>query len=123
MIGNPKWSFPQASTERNLKNAVGDDCQFLDANSLAVHLIGDAIYANPLMLGFAWQKGWIPLALESLTRAMELNAVQIANNKNAFAWGRAVAQYGIQAVAPRSEERRCGKECVKTCRYWGSHEH
>src|SRR3546814_18428510 len=32
MIGNPKWSFPQASTERNLKNAVGDACQFLDAN-------------------------------------------------------------------------------------------
>jgi len=100
LIKNPQWSFPRARTEAELKNAVGPQCQFLDANALAVHLIGDAIYANPLMLGFAWQKGWIPLTLESLMRAIELNAVQIENNKKAFAWGRAVAQYGVRAVAP-----------------------
>ena len=36
--------------------------------------MGDSIYTNPMMLGFAWQKGWVPLARESLLRAIELNA-------------------------------------------------
>jgi indolepyruvate ferredoxin oxidoreductase len=44
-----------------------------------------------MMLGFAWQKGWIPLGLASLMRAMELNAVAVANNKAAFEWGRRAA--------------------------------
>jgi indolepyruvate ferredoxin oxidoreductase len=44
-----------------------------------------------MLLGFAWQKGWIPLALESLLRAIELNAVAVENNKAAFAWGRQAA--------------------------------
>jgi len=44
-----------------------------------------------MLLGYAWQKGWIPLSLESLTRAIELNAVAVDNNKTAFAWGRRAA--------------------------------
>ena len=43
------------------------------------------------MLGFAWQKGWIPLAYETLVRAIELNGVAIDANKRAFEWGRAAA--------------------------------
>jgi indolepyruvate ferredoxin oxidoreductase len=54
-------------------------------------MLGDSIYTNPMMLGFAWQKGWIPLGLASLMRAMELNAVAVANNKAAFEWGRRAA--------------------------------
>ena len=41
-----------------------------------------------MMLGYAWQKGWIPLGRESLLRAIELNAVAVDNNKTAFEWGR-----------------------------------
>jgi indolepyruvate ferredoxin oxidoreductase len=44
-----------------------------------------------MMLGFAWQKGWIPLGRESLLRAIELNAVAVDNNKAAFEWGRRAA--------------------------------
>ena len=44
-----------------------------------------------MLLGYAWQKGWIPLSLDSLIRAIELNAVAIDNNKTAFAWGRRAA--------------------------------
>jgi indolepyruvate ferredoxin oxidoreductase len=54
-------------------------------------LMGDSIYTNPMMLGYAWQKGWIPLARESLLRAIELNAVAVENNKAAFEWGRRAA--------------------------------
>jgi indolepyruvate ferredoxin oxidoreductase len=100
LIHNPKWAFPRASTEACLKQAIGPACEFLDANALAVQLLGDAIYANLLMLGYAWQKGWIPLSLESLMRAIELNGVQIDNNKKAFTWGRAAAERGARAVAP-----------------------
>jgi indolepyruvate ferredoxin oxidoreductase len=53
--------------------------------------MGDSIYTNPMMLGYAWQKGWIPLSRESLMRAIELNAVAVDNNKAAFEWGRRAA--------------------------------
>jgi indolepyruvate ferredoxin oxidoreductase len=53
--------------------------------------MGDSIYTNPMMLGYAWQKGWIPLGRESLLRAIELNGVAVENNKAAFAWGRRAA--------------------------------
>jgi indolepyruvate ferredoxin oxidoreductase len=99
-IKNPKWHFPEAAAERELFDAMGDHCEFLDANTLAVRLLGDAIYANPLLLGYAWQKGWIPLSHESLVRAIELNGVMVDKNLSAFEWGRAAAHHGVQAVLP-----------------------
>jgi indolepyruvate ferredoxin oxidoreductase len=62
-----------------------------DAEQVAVQLVGDSIYTNPLMLGFAWQKGRVPLSHAALMRAMELNNVQVDNNKAAFEWGRRCA--------------------------------
>jgi indolepyruvate ferredoxin oxidoreductase len=62
-----------------------------DAEQVAVQLLGDSIYTNPLLLGFAWQKGRVPLSHAALMRAMELNGVQIDNNKAAFEWGRRCA--------------------------------
>ena len=53
--------------------------------------MGDSIYTNPMLLGYAWQKGLIPLGRESLLRAMELNGVAVENNKAAFEWGRQAA--------------------------------
>ncbi|MEG2049141.1 MAG: DUF6537 domain-containing protein, partial [Comamonas sp.] len=46
---------------------------------------------NPMMLGYAWQKGRVPLTHAALMRAMELNGVQVDNNKAAFEWGRRCA--------------------------------
>jgi len=48
-------------------------------------------------MGFAWQKGWLPLTHEALMRAIELNAVAIEANKKAFEWGR-FAAHDLQAV-------------------------
>ncbi|TEA79791.1 indolepyruvate ferredoxin oxidoreductase family protein [Allopusillimonas ginsengisoli] len=100
LIHNPKWRFPQEAASQRLTDAMGEGCAFLDANALAVHLLGDAIYANPLLLGYAWQKGWVPLSQESLLRAIELNGVMVDKNLAAFEWGRAVAHLGADAVAP-----------------------
>ncbi|MEO8925195.1 MAG: DUF6537 domain-containing protein, partial [Caldimonas sp.] len=63
----------------------------LDADALAVQLVGDSIYTNPLMLGYAWQQGRVPLTQAALMRAIELNGVQVENNKLAFEWGRRAA--------------------------------
>jgi indolepyruvate ferredoxin oxidoreductase len=62
-----------------------------DADAVASQLMGDTLYVNPMLLGYAWQKGWVPLRRESLLRAMELNNVQVENNKAAFEWGRQAA--------------------------------
>ena len=88
------WHYPGAQCDHVLADAVGSDPDAiarLDTVALAEKLLGDAIYANPMMLGFAWQKGWVPLSLQALTRAIELNAVQVARNLQAFAWGRHAA--------------------------------
>src|SRR5262249_11380372 len=51
----------------------------------------DSIASNLFMLGYAWQKGWVPLTLDALMRAVELNAAAIEMNKTAFNWGRLAA--------------------------------
>ena len=63
----------------------------IDANRLANKLMGDTIYANVLLLGCAWQAGLVPVSLEALHRAIELNGVKIEANKQAFTWGRIAA--------------------------------
>jgi indolepyruvate ferredoxin oxidoreductase len=55
--------------------------------------LGDTIYINPMLLGFAWQKGWVPLGHEALIRAIELNDVAVAQNIAAFEWGRHCAHH------------------------------
>jgi indolepyruvate ferredoxin oxidoreductase len=62
-----------------------------DAEQVAEQLLGDSIYTNPLMMGYAWQQGRIPLSLAAIMRAIELNGVQVDNNKAAFEWGRRCA--------------------------------
>jgi indolepyruvate ferredoxin oxidoreductase len=74
---------------------IGDDrVATLDANATAEKIMGNTIYANVLLLGCAWQQGLVPVSLAALLRAIELNAVEVERNKQAFTWGR------IAAVAP-----------------------
>ena len=92
-VRNPNWQYGAPAQIQQVRDAVGDDehVSFIDAQGLATKLLGDAIYTNPFMLGFAWQRGWVPLAYETLMRAIELNGVAIDANKRAFEWGRAAA--------------------------------
>lgn len=61
-----------------------------DAEHIATQALGDSIYTNPLILGYAWQRA-AALSLAALMRAMELNGVQVDNNKATFEWGRQCA--------------------------------
>ncbi|RZJ61472.1 MAG: indolepyruvate ferredoxin oxidoreductase family protein, partial [Acidovorax sp.] len=91
-VTNPDWQFPGANCDSAIAAAVGaGGVGSFDAEQVATQLLGDSIYTNPLMLGYAWQKGRVPLSLASLMRAMELNGVQVDNNKAAFEWGRRCA--------------------------------
>ena len=91
-VRNADWQFPGANCEAAIRNSVGDALVgAFDAEAVAVALLGDSIYTNPLMLGYAWQQGRIPLGHAALMRAIELNAVQVDNNKAAFEWGRRCA--------------------------------
>ena len=69
----------------------------LDANRIAEQIMGNTIYANVLMLGCAWQKGLVPVSLQAMTRAIELNGVEVDKNKQAFGWGR-VAAANIESI-------------------------
>ena len=53
--------------------------------------MGDSIATNSFMLGFAFQRGAIPLSLEAIMKAIELNGAAIEMNKLAFSWGRLAA--------------------------------
>ena len=75
-----------------IRAALGDNnLSTIDANRLAQQLMGDTIYANVLLLGYAWQKGLVPVSLQALMRAVVLNNVAIENNKRAFLCGRLAA--------------------------------
>ncbi len=63
----------------------------LQASSLAQALFGDTVTAHTLMLGYAWQKGLVPLSFAAIDRTIELNGAAVALNKRAFAWGRIAA--------------------------------
>ena len=63
----------------------------VNATRLAALLVGDSIVTNMFMLGYAWQRGWVPLGREALLRAIDLNGVAADANRRAFAWGRRAA--------------------------------
>jgi len=75
-----------------IQQIVGEDnVNTLDANALAERLLGNTIFANVLLLGAAWQQGLVPVGMDALIRAIELNAVEVEKNKQAIGWGRLAA--------------------------------
>jgi indolepyruvate ferredoxin oxidoreductase len=73
------------------------------AQSVAAALLGDTIYANMILLGFAWQKGLVPLERGAILRAIEINGASIEANKRAFTLGREAAvdlEKVVAKVAP-----------------------
>ncbi|MFN0318335.1 MAG: indolepyruvate ferredoxin oxidoreductase family protein [Burkholderiales bacterium] len=88
---DPDWRFPSEQIRVLIDEAVEQRSHFVDATRLATALLGDSIAANLFMLGYAFQKGLVPLSGQALHRAIELNAVSVDMNKQAFLWGRHAA--------------------------------
>ncbi|MFZ5619382.1 MAG: indolepyruvate ferredoxin oxidoreductase family protein, partial [Pseudomonadota bacterium] len=77
---------------RTLRTACSEDrVVTIDATEIALRLLGDTVFSNMFLLGFAWQQGLAPVGLAALMRAIELNGVAVEKNKTAFNLGRAAA--------------------------------
>ncbi len=93
-VKNANWQNPAEQCAADIANAVGlEGLSAFDANRVSTQVLGDTIFINPMLLGFAWQKGWVPLGHEALMRAIELNDVAVAQNIAAFEWGRHCAHH------------------------------
>ncbi len=96
-VRHPEQAFPREATLALLRDAVGAADE-LDATRLASLLVGHSIATNMFMLGYAWQRGLVPVGREALSRAVELNGVAVQDNQRAFAWGRHAAADLAHAV-------------------------
>jgi indolepyruvate ferredoxin oxidoreductase len=86
---NPDIAFPRRQLVQQVSGAVGPGrADFIDATRLATALLGDSIATNLFMLGYAFQKGLIPVGAAAIERAIELNHVAVDANRMAFRWGR-----------------------------------
>jgi len=75
-----------------LRSVVGaEHVVTIEATAIMEQLLGNSVYSNMFLLGHAWQQGMIPVSDEALLRAIELNAVNIVENTQAFTWGRLAA--------------------------------
>jgi len=91
-VRNPDWQLPGSDLRYDIAQACGKTAvDFVAATELATGLLGDAIATNMFLLGYAYQRGWLPLAGASLERAIELNGVAVEFNRQAFLWGRRAA--------------------------------
>ena len=104
-LSQPAWRFPGAQAQSALEQSTGGHCDFIEAGPLAEAMLGDGIYANPLLLGYAWQKGGLPLSLDSLRQAIRINGVSVDKNLAAFELGRQAAHRGADSLRPAASER------------------
>ncbi|WP_260854683.1 indolepyruvate ferredoxin oxidoreductase family protein [Paraburkholderia sp. BCC1884] len=84
----PDWQYPAKEVRAQIESAVGRRADFFDATAIATALMGDSIATNLFMLGYACQKGYLPVSNRAIERAIELNGVAVASNIRSFRWGR-----------------------------------
>ena len=97
--------------KKHLENHLAiENLQFIDISKLAEHLVGDTVYANIMMLGIAAQKNLIPIDINSIKKAIELNGVAIKQNLMAFNWGRLLSEYPQDVFNSAKIEKIIDKE-------------
>lgn len=91
-VTDPDVVFPAESMKKSIREEVGvNKVSFINATKIATSLMGDSITGNIFLLGYACQKGFLPVSFMSMNRAIELNAVASDANRKAFLWGRRAA--------------------------------
>ncbi|WP_313075178.1 indolepyruvate ferredoxin oxidoreductase family protein [Melaminivora sp.] len=100
---NPDWQLDSQALQDRIRSTLGarDDMRAIAAAQLAVALMGDTIAANMFLLGFAWQRGWLPVARQAIEQAIALNGVGVDFNLKSFLWGRRAAcdEAAVQQLA------------------------
>lgn len=91
-IHNPDYEFHHETLKSNIIEAFGQNkVDFINSHRLATGLLGDSIATNMFMLGYAYQKGFIPISHEAIEKTIELNNIAVPFNIQAFRWGRYAA--------------------------------
>lgn len=78
-------------SSRLRRRAGADHFDALPFSKLAERLLGDAIGANLMMVGYAFQRGWLCLDEKALQIAIEANGQAVSMNMAAFSLGRRLA--------------------------------
>lgn len=97
-IRNRDFDFRASQSEASVAGAVRSADHFRNFSALAARLTGDEIGANLMLLGYAWQKGLVPLSAESIHEAIRLNGTAASANSEAFNWGRLLAHDPARVV-------------------------
>lgn len=87
----PDWQYPAEEVQALIDSSIEGHADYIDATRLATALMGDSIATNLFILGYAYQRGLLPVSEASLMLAIKLNGVAIAANQKAFLWGRRAA--------------------------------
>ena len=91
-VRNPNWQLPAQSLQRELAEACGEgNVELISAGSISTKLMGDSIATNMFMLGYALQKGWLPVSSAAIEKSIELNGISVEFNLKSFVWGRRAA--------------------------------
>ena len=114
-----------AGLHRRVIERVTGPGRYLHGAALAERLFGSAQLLNTLLLGVAWQSGYVPVHAAALLRAIELNGTAVALNRRAFTWGRILAeQPGLAAEimneispAPLTVEKLIAERAAELLRY------
>ncbi len=105
---NPEFRIPGQEMIDRIADACGgaDRVSALNATEMATALMGDSIATNLFVLGYAYQKGLVPISAAAIEAAIELNGVAIAMNRQAFLWGRRAAhdEAAVRAIATPAEK-------------------
>jgi indolepyruvate ferredoxin oxidoreductase len=108
-IQNRDFDFQRRKVNHVLEAALRKGSAFLDFTHAAESLLGDSIATNMMMMGFAYQKGLLPVSAEAIEQAIELNAVAIKMNTQAFRLGRLAAADPARLAALMKEETAAPK--------------
>ena len=90
-ILNRDFNFQNRKVNSVLENSLTKDSSFFDFTTPAETLLGDSIATNIMMMGYAYQKGLLPLSAKAIEQAIEVNGVSIKMNTQAFQLGRLAA--------------------------------
>ena len=90
-ILNRDFNFQTRKLNSVLETELKKDSSFFDFTTPAEALLGDSIATNIMMLGYAYQRGLLPLSAKAIEQAIEVNGVAIKMNKQGFQLGRLAA--------------------------------
>ncbi|WP_032112809.1 indolepyruvate ferredoxin oxidoreductase family protein [Candidatus Paracaedibacter symbiosus] len=103
---NPDYVFPANAMKVDILQKAGAESvgannlvEFIEASNLATNLMSDSLMTNLFLVGYALQKGLLPVSAEAMKQSIHLNGVAIKDNITAFNWGR------LAAVAPETVKK------------------